>query len=120
MDRAIRDPRRADSVVALLPLQDVAISTSGDYERFFEEGGVRYHHVIDPHTGRSPCGVRSVTILADDGLTSEALSKTVFVLGVERGMELIETLSGVDAVVVDADGVLHFSSGLLAGTPALQ
>jgi len=117
---AIRDPRRADSVVALLPLQDVAISTSGDYERFFEEGGVRYHHVIDPHTGRSPCGVRSVTILADDGLTSEALSKTVFVLGVERGMELIETLSGVDAVVVDADGVLHFSSGLLAGTPALQ
>ncbi|MFZ2648927.1 MAG: FAD:protein FMN transferase [Burkholderiaceae bacterium] len=118
---AIRDPRRADAVVAVLPLEDVSISTSGDYERYFEEEGVRFHHLIDPHTGKSPCGVRSVTILAPDGLTSEALSKTVFVLGAARGLELIETLPGVDAVVVDAAGVLHYSSGLLAAAaPARQ
>ena len=114
---AIRDPRNADAVVAVLPLEDVAISTSGDYERFFETDGVRCHHVIDPKTGKSPDSIRSVTILADDGLTSEALSKCLFVMGLERGMALIEAQPGVDAVVVDAHGRLHFSSGLLAGGP---
>ena len=112
---AIRDPRRPGEVVAVLPLEDVAISTSGDYERFFEANGVRCHHVIDPKTGKSPASIRSVTILADDGLTSEALSKCLFVMGLERGMRLIESQRGVDAVVVDAQGQLHFSSGLLAG-----
>jgi len=110
---AIRDPRREDAVVAVLPLVDTAISTSGDYERFFERGGVRHHHLLDPRTGRSPAEVRSVTILADDGLTTEALSKTVFVQGVEAGLALVERLPGVDAVIVDAAGRLHYSSGLL-------
>jgi len=116
----VRDPRRPGEVVALLPLEDVAVSTSGDYERFFEVDGVRCHHVIDPKTGLSPSSVRSVTIVADDGLATEALSKSVFVLGLEKGMRLIESLiprMGVDAVVVDAEGVLHYSSGLLAGAP---
>jgi FAD:protein FMN transferase len=111
----IRDPRKAGEMVAVLPLQDVALSTSGDYERYFEQDGVRYHHLIDPATGKSPSGVRSVTVVAPDGLTSEALTKCVFVMGVERGMRLVESLEGVDAVVVDAAGALHYSSGLLAG-----
>jgi len=114
---AIRDPRREGSVVAVLPLEDTAISTSGDYERYFMRDGVRCHHLIDPRTGRSPDAVRSVTILAPDGLTAEALSKTVFVLGVEHGLALVESLDGVDAVVVDAHGALHYSSGLLSGSP---
>ena len=88
-----------------------------DYERFFEKDGVRCHHVIDPTTGKSPSSVRSVTILAEDGLTTEALSKTVFVLGVDKGMRLIESLPGVDAVVVDAHGQLHYSTGLQDGSP---
>jgi len=112
---AIRDPRSAGQVVAVLPLEDVAISTSGDYERFFEQDGVRFHHVIDPKTGRSACAMRSVTILAADGLTTEGLSKSVFVMGLERGMQLVEAMPGVDAVVIDATGTLHFSSGLLHG-----
>jgi FAD:protein FMN transferase len=115
---AIRDPRCSDGVVAVLPLEDVSISTSGDYERYFEQDGVRFHHLIDPHTGESPRDLRSVTILAPDGLTSEALSKTVFVLGAKRGFELIESMPDVDAVVVDAAGVLRFSAGLLAGASA--
>lgn len=116
----VRDPRQAGGVVALLPLEDVAVSTSGDYERFFERNGVRHHHLLDPRTGRSPRGVHSVTIIGPDGLTTEGLSKTVFVLGVERGMALIEKLPGVDAVVVDASGVLHYSSGLLGGARQAQ
>ena len=113
----IRDPRRPGEIVALLPLKDVAVSTSGDYERYFEEDGVRHHHVLDPRTGKSPSSVRSVTIIAPDGLTSEGLSKMVFVLGVQKGMQLIETLKNVDAVAIDADGVLHYSSGLRQHRP---
>ena len=113
---AIRDPRDQKRVVAVLPLQDTSISTSGDYERFFERDGVRHHHVIDPKTGASPCSVHSVTILANDGLTSEGLSKCLFVLGLDRGMRLVESVPGADAVVVDAAGALHFSSGLAAAS----
>jgi FAD:protein FMN transferase len=109
---AVRHPRAADQIVALLPLEDVAVSTSGDYERYFERGGVRHHHLLDPATGRSPAHVHSVTIVAEDGLTSEALSKTVFVLGVERGLAIVEQVPGADAVVVDSAGRLHFTSGL--------
>jgi thiamine biosynthesis lipoprotein len=112
---AVRDPRRPGEVVAVLPLEDVAVSTSGDYERFFEQDGERFHHVIDPRTGKSAGSVRSVTILANDGLSAEAWSKSVFVMGVARGLRLVESLQGVDAVVVDAEGTLHYSSGLLQG-----
>ena len=110
---AIRDPRREGAVVAVLPLEDVSISTSGDYERFFERDGVRCHHLLDPRTGTSPSAVRSVTVIADDGLTTEAFSKTVFVLGVEQGLRFVEAHAGIDAVIVDAQGALHYSAGLL-------
>jgi thiamine biosynthesis lipoprotein len=108
----VRHPRDATALVAVLPLENTAVSTSGDYERYFEQGGVRHHHIIDPATGRSPSAVHSVTILAADGLTAEAMSKSLFVLGVERGMALIESQPGVDAIVVDAEGRLHYSTGL--------
>ncbi len=111
----VRDPRRKGEVVALLPLEDVAVSTSGDYERYFDDGGERCHHLIDPRTGMSPHSVRSVTVIAPDGLTSEALSKTVFVLGVEKGLRIVESMPDVDAVVIDTAGTLHYSAGLLAG-----
>jgi thiamine biosynthesis lipoprotein len=114
----IRDPRRAGEVAALLPLEDVAVSTSGDYERYFDDGEERCHHLLDPRTGRSPQAVHSVTVIAPDGLTSEALSKTVFVLGVEQGLRVVESVPDVDAVVVDAAGKLHFSAGLVAGGAA--
>ena len=110
----VRDPRRPGEMAAVLPLEDVSISTSGDCERYFDVDGTRFHHLIDPFTGRSPSGVHSVTILAPDGITAEALAKAVFVLGVVKGMRLIGSQAGVDAVVVDAAGALHYSSGLLA------
>jgi FAD:protein FMN transferase len=117
---AIRDPRRAGEVVAVLPLEDTSISTSGDYERYFERNGERCHHIVDPTTGRSPSSVRSVTVLAPDGLMTEALSKSVFVLGIERGLALVESQPGADAVVVDAEGRLHRTSGLLDGQSLRQ
>ncbi len=108
----IRDPRNEDRVVTRLPLEDEAISTSGDYERYFEEDGVRYHHILVPGTGRSARGVRSATVIGVDATLTDALSTTVFVLGVERGLQLIAQLPGVEAVVVDEQGRIFHSDGL--------
>ncbi|HJX17641.1 MAG TPA: FAD:protein FMN transferase [Acidiferrobacterales bacterium] len=108
----IRDPRRSGEVAAVLPLADIAISTSGDYERYFEEDGVRHHHIINPRTGKSATGVRSVTVIGPDGITTEGLTKSVFVKGPKAGMRLIESLKGVDAVIIDDAGRMLVSPGL--------
>jgi len=108
----IRDPRAEGRMVTRLPLADEALSTSGDYERYFEEDGVRHHHILVPGTGRSARSVRSATVLGPDATLTDALSTTVFVLGVERGMEIVSRLPGVEAVVVDAEGRIFYSDGL--------
>jgi thiamine biosynthesis lipoprotein len=108
----IRDPRQEGKVVAALPLSDAAVSTSGDYERYFEANGVRYHHIINPSNGRPVNGVRSVTVVGSDSTTMDALSTSVFVMGVKKGMALVEQLADVEAVIVDADGKMYYSTGL--------
>jgi thiamine biosynthesis lipoprotein len=108
----IRDPRRKDNVVAVIPLINSAISTSGDYERFFEVDGVRYHHIINPKTGRSATGVHSASVIGPDATTTDGLTKPVFILGREKGLQLIESIPGVDAVIIDAEGRMFYSSGL--------
>ncbi len=108
----IRDPRKEGVVVARMPLQDEAISTSGDYERYFEENGRRYHHILVPGTGKSPDAVRSVTVIGANATRTDGLTKTVFILGVERGMEFIHKLGDVEAIIVDRDGQVFYSAGL--------
>jgi len=108
----IRDPRNEGQMVTRLPLVDEAISTSGDYERYFEEDGVRYHHILVPGTGKSARALRSATVLGPNATLTDGLSTSVFVLGVERGMQLIAGLPGVEAVVVDAEGRVYYSDGL--------
>ena len=108
----IRDPRQRGELAAVLPLDNVAISTSGDYERYFEEDGVRYHHIINPRTGKSAGGVRSVTVIGPDGITTEGLTKSVFIKGPKDGLKLIESQKGVEAIVIDAEGRMHVSKGL--------
>jgi thiamine biosynthesis lipoprotein len=108
----IRDPRIEGRIVARIPLQDEAISTSGDYERYFEEDGVRYHHILVPGTGKSPGEVRSVTIVGANATHTDGLTKTVFILGVERGMEFVRRVGDVEAVIVDRDGKVYYSDGL--------
>ncbi len=110
----IRHPDDKDKVIARIPLVDSAISTSGDYERYFDEDGRRYHHIINPRTGKSAGEVRSVTIVGADATFTDGLSTAVFVLGPERGMELVERLDGVEAVIVRPDGKVLYSSGFSA------
>jgi len=108
----IRDPRGApDDTFALLEASNVSISTSGDYERFFVVGGVRYHHILDPRTGSPARGVRSATVITPDATLADALSTALMVMGVEKGLALVERLSEVEAVLVDDEGRTHQSSG---------
>jgi len=109
----IRDPRKgSDDVITRIPLVDAAISTSGDYERYFEEDGVRYHHIIDPHTGHSASKVRSATIIGPAAIRTDGLSKTAFVLGPDKAMEIYNRIDDIDAIIVKLDGTVIHSKGL--------
>jgi thiamine biosynthesis lipoprotein len=108
----IRHPDDKNQMVTRIPLVDTAMSTSGDYERFFDEGGVRYHHIIDPKSGRSASKVRSATILGPTAMQTDGLSKTAFVLGPEKALEIIERMPDFDAVLVGPDGRMYYTKGL--------
>jgi thiamine biosynthesis lipoprotein len=110
----IRHPRLEDDVATRLPLVDEAISTSGDYERFFEEDGRRYHHILNPATGEPTETLLSATIIGPDATMTDALATTVFVLGTDAGFELIDRYPGYEAIVVEPTGQLRYSSGLVA------
>ena len=108
----IRDPRVDGEVAMTLPLADEAISTSGDYERYFEENGVRYHHIISPSTGTPASGVHSATVIGPDAVLTDALSTSVFVMGVDEGLRLIATLPDYESIVIDDQGRIYYSDGL--------
>jgi FAD:protein FMN transferase len=110
----IRHPDRKEEVIARIPLADAALSTSGDYERYFDEAGVRYHHIIDPHSGRSASKVRSATLIGPTATRTDGLSKTAFVLGPERALEIYNELEDIDAILVAPDGRVFYTKGLEA------
>ena len=108
----IRDPRNDGQVAISVPLENEAISTSGDYERYFEEDDVRYHHIIEPDTGAPAGGVHSATVFGPDAVITDALSTSVFVMGVDKGLRLIATLPDYESIVIDALGRIYYSDGL--------
>jgi thiamine biosynthesis lipoprotein len=113
----VRDPDHENKMFLRLPLTDTAFSTSGDYERYFDEDGQRFHHIIDPKTGDSARKVRSVTVIAPTATRTDALTKSVFIMGAEEGIAFINTLPDVDAVAVSPDGKVHYSKGLAPPAP---
>ena len=107
----IQHPRKKGELLGEAHVYNGAVPTSGDYERYFEKDGVRYHHILDPKTGFPAKGTQSVTIIAEDPTSADALSTAVFVMGPEKGMELIERLEGVEGVFVHENGKVRTSSG---------
>jgi thiamine biosynthesis lipoprotein len=109
----IQDPRGpANRSFATIELSDNTLSTSGDYERYFMEGGRRYHHIIDPSTGEPARGCRSVTILSRSAVLADGLSTGVFLLGPEAGLALLKRLPDIDAVIVTAANEVLTTPGL--------
>ena len=108
----IADPRAAGRVVGTLTLTDAAVVTSGNYERYFTAGGVRYAHILDPRTALPTTGVASATVVCPDAELADALATAIFVLGPAEGIRLVDGLRRVEALVIDADGRLHRSAGL--------
>ncbi len=108
----IKHPRDEGRLIAEIDLTDEAISTAGDYERFFERDGIRYHHILDPRTLQPSRTCQSVTVIGREGTVVDGLDTGIFVLGPERGMALVERLPGVEAVIVDNQGRVAISPGL--------
>ena len=99
------------TVIAAVTVNDQSVVTSGDYERYFEKDGVIYHHILDPDTGYPiQNDLDQVTIISDESVDGDALSTTCFALGLEDGLELIQSLDGIEAVFVTKDGEIHTSS----------
>jgi len=96
----IQDPRRPDSLLATVVLDARAVTTSGDYEQFFEATGVRYHHIFDPATGWPVRGMQSATVVADDPVAADCYAKVVFVLGPDRGLAFLESRPDLRGVLV--------------------
>lgn len=108
----IRAPRgKPDDLAAVLSLNDMAVSTSGDYERYFIIDGIRYHHIIDPKTGYPSKGFQSVTILNEQGVITDSLSTAVFVLGPKRGLEFVNKM-GLMAYIIYTDGSIYITDNL--------
>jgi thiamine biosynthesis lipoprotein len=109
----VRDPRGPEgSYFAMLSVSDHAFSTAGDYERSYVVDGKRYHHIIDPRTGKPATACRSVTIWAPTALLADEIDDAVFILGPVEGLKLVESLDGVGAVIVDAKNKVWVSSRL--------
>jgi thiamine biosynthesis lipoprotein len=110
----IKNPRQKssdDEIIARLPLSDKAISTSGDYERFFEVKGQRFHHLLVPSTGYPAYTCQSATVIADKGVMTDGFDNAMFILGPEKGIELAREM-GMDAMIIDNKGAVHTTAGL--------
>lgn len=98
--------------ITVVSLSDASLVSSGNYERYFYQGDVLYHHILDPSTGYPVSNsLTGVTILSESSMEGDALSTTCFCLGLEEGMKLIESLENIEAVFITKDYTLHYSSG---------
>lgn len=109
---AIADPKDKHKVMSWLSVENTSVVTSGDYEKFVMFDNVRYAHIIDPRTGYPTTGIKSVTIVTANPELADALSTSVFVLGVEQGIELINQLPGVECLIITDNDQITTSQNL--------
>ena len=108
----IVNPLNKNKVFATFPLEDSAVETSGNYEKYVIFNGIRYSHIIDPRTGYPAQGVVSVSVFAKQTEIADALATGIFVMGVEVGIDLVNQLKGVECIMVDDRGKIHSSKGI--------
>jgi len=108
----LQNPRKKYQHIAVIPLNNKAVATSGDYERFFDENK-KFHHIVDPRTGYSATELISVTIIANKAIDADALATSVFVLGKEKGLELIESLDNIEGLIITSEKEIVKSDGFM-------
>ena len=112
----IQHPRRSNELLGTIELKDMAVSTSGDYENYFEVNGKRYCHIMNPKTGKPVEGIMSVTVVANTTTEADALSTVLFIMGAKDGMKLAERLDNVECIIItgsnEKDMKILVSSGL--------
>jgi len=113
----VRDPRPTvegeELIIGAITVADKAVVTAGDDQRYFEVGGVRYHHILDPHTGYpAQSDLMSVTLVMDSSLEADALDTAAFILGLEKGKAMLEEYGGVEAVFITRDKKVYITDGL--------
>ena len=111
---AIENPDKSSDYIGVVSVKDKAVITSGGYERYFEKNGKTYHHILDPETGYpAESGVKSVTIVSDDGTLADALSTSLFVMGKEKALDYWrEHKNEFDTVLVEDNGDITITGGL--------
>lgn len=111
---AVQDPENEDDYIGILSISDKAVITSGGYERYFEEDGVRYHHIIDPSTGYpANHGLISVTIISSDGTLADALSTSLFVMGKDKAIEYWQSHNDqFSTILIDDEGNVYISEDI--------
>ncbi len=100
-----------DEIIAVVSLSDMAVSTSGDYQKFFIKNGKMYHHLLNPKTGYPVYKCRSVTVITRDAVFTDAFATGIFILGPQKGMNVLKRL-GFDGVIVDKDGKILVTEGI--------
>ena len=109
----VQDPDDPQELAGVLEVKEAAVATSGDYQRYFEKDGIRYHHILDPSTGYpAHAGLRGTTVIAPDCATADALATASFVMGPEKGLALLEAWEGAEGVLITDDGTILTTSGI--------
>ena len=109
----VTDPKNTDGYMGVIECADKTVVTSGNYERYFEQNGKRYCHIIDPKTGYpADNGVTSVTVISDDGTKNDALSTALFVMGVDKAKEYIKTDGSFDCIILTEDNKAYITEGI--------
>lgn len=109
---AITNPLNKDKAFSWLPINNAAVVTSGNYEKFVSFNGIRYSHIIDPRTGYPSTGIISVSIMTSNAEFADAISTSVFVMGVETGLDFINQLKGVECIIVDEENKIYESKNI--------
>ena len=108
----VQDPRDAKGIIAVLSVKDKAVVTSGDYQRYFEQEGVRYHHIVNPSTGKQARDVMQTTVVTDSATDADILSTTLFVLDSQKGMRFVQELITTGAIFISADRQVSYTDNL--------
>jgi thiamine biosynthesis lipoprotein len=108
----IVNPLNKNKVFAIFPLMNSSVETSGNYEKYVTFNKIRYSHIIDPRTGLPATGIISVSVFTKQTEVADAIATGVFVLGVDKGLNLINKINGVECIIVDEFGKIHYSENI--------